>query len=556
MKTKVVAYVRKSTEETIDIHTGEKSSRRQQNSEISQNNVISTLEEKHDIKVAERFYDDVSGYEAFKRDDFKEMLKYLAENEDVTGIVCRDISRLARNFGDGGYILWYLQDGVIDKIYTHDKIFTNSASDQLMVAINFALAKHQSDETGRKAQEGQRTRIQRNNHPPKGPIYGYKSLGIKGDKKWGIHRKNAAKVRELFEEFAKGEMTREQVYEYAVKTLDIINPKRKKPYAFNTIINWLSNKEYMGIFSWEEKEYVGDYTPIIDKELFYKVRKVLLRKSFKKSGDKWDYAFTGIVKCHYCGNGLSGTVKKGHVYYRCSKRDPTKECASIKRLGYLRESDLHSYISENLSSINFNKQRWRKLGGFFNVIHKEESKELDIKLNLKRDEVNILQTKINNTNESFINKEISKEHSNSLIESYESDIDLLDEDIQRMSKRMDKIKVLQDLFLKQLIIITEAFDFANAEHRRTMLQTYCENLTWDGRKAYWTWAKPFLYLAKLEGNSDWLRVLESARTQIIISLLSDIKEGKVLKYLNTIFFSKPLLKGGTDQFDTPVLGSM
>ena len=70
------------------------------------------------------------------------MLSYLkAHKDEIDGIVCTEISRLVRNFADGGMLLWYMQSGIVKRIYTPSKIFTNSSSDQMMVAIELAMSK-------------------------------------------------------------------------------------------------------------------------------------------------------------------------------------------------------------------------------------------------------------------------------------------------------------------------------------------------------------------------------------------------------------------------------
>jgi len=163
---RVVVYLRKSSEDT---RSGK--ANRQLNSLKYQDKITKDIVQRENLKlVREPFQDDYTGYKAYVRDGFKEMLEYLVENrEKVDGVVCTEISRLARNFGDGGQVLWFLQDDIISRIYTHDKIFTDSYTDQLMVAIEFALAKHSSDETSFRARAAAESKIETQKQPPKKP---------------------------------------------------------------------------------------------------------------------------------------------------------------------------------------------------------------------------------------------------------------------------------------------------------------------------------------------------------------------------------------------------
>jgi len=106
-------------------------------------------------------------------------------NRVAESLNARILFGLARNFGDGGQILWYLQDDVISKIFTHDKAFTDSHSDQLMVAIEFALAKHSSDATSARSKEAAKSKILTEKQPPKNPILGYK-VRVKREKEGGF----------------------------------------------------------------------------------------------------------------------------------------------------------------------------------------------------------------------------------------------------------------------------------------------------------------------------------------------------------------------------------
>ena len=180
---RVVAYIRKSSEDNKD---GEAT--KQINSLEYQHTFVSKAIKDYGLQlVCEPFEDDKSGYEAFQRDGFRDMLDYLKANaNEVDGIICTEISRLARNFADGGMVLWYMQSGIIKRIYTPTKIFTNSSSDQLMVAIEFAMSKKSSDEGSYRTIEGMASKARTMKHPARPAILGYKGEGPKGARKMCI----------------------------------------------------------------------------------------------------------------------------------------------------------------------------------------------------------------------------------------------------------------------------------------------------------------------------------------------------------------------------------
>ncbi len=115
---RVIAYIRKSSE---DNEKGE--ALKQLNSIEYQRKFVSEAIKRYDLELVHTpFEDDKTGYEAFVRDVFNSMLDYIKEHKnEIDGIICTELSRLARNFADGGMILWYMQCGIIKRIYTPEK---------------------------------------------------------------------------------------------------------------------------------------------------------------------------------------------------------------------------------------------------------------------------------------------------------------------------------------------------------------------------------------------------------------------------------------------------
>ncbi len=92
----------------------------------------------------------------------------------------------------------------------------------------------------------------------------------------------------------------------------------------------LRNPFYYGEFEYpvgSNNWYIGKHTPIICKELFDRVQMALNEKFIPKTESK-EFAFTKLIKCGYCGSGISADekfkkLKSGgtnrHVYYFCTK---------------------------------------------------------------------------------------------------------------------------------------------------------------------------------------------------------------------------------------------
>ena len=170
--------------------------------------------------------------------------------------------------------------------------------------------------------------------------------------------------------------------------------KTGKPLVLANIYLILRNSFYYGEFEYpvgSNNWYTGKHTPIITKELFDRVQLTLNEKFIPKTESK-EFAFTKLIKCGYCGSGISADekfkkLKNGgvnrHVYYFCTrarnidcKNPAINETNLINELVELMdkidldELGVKATIEKELA--RFNKFRIGVLG------HKKETHESDI----------------------------------------------------------------------------------------------------------------------------------------------------------------------------------
>ena len=103
-----------------------------------------------------------------------------------------------------------------------------------------------------------------------------------------------------------------------------------KILVLGNIYQLLRNTFYYGEFEYPVGSgnwYQGKHAPIITKELFDKVQNSINEHLIPKVESK-EFAFTKLIKCGYCGSGITAYEKfkklKGgganrHVYYFCTK---------------------------------------------------------------------------------------------------------------------------------------------------------------------------------------------------------------------------------------------
>jgi hypothetical protein len=175
----------------------------------------------------------------------------------------------------------------------------------------------------------------------------------------------------------------------------------------------------------------GDYEPLVTKELFDEVQKLLdLNKAHDKAWGTKDFAFVRMMVCGSCGSGITaeekfkkmknGTVKR-YVYYRCThakdlkcKEKAIREDNLIEELlGMVEKLDLKT--SDVKKTLKDEMERYAKFSGVLGI---------DIEMQKKFREID------GQKYAEYILREGTSEEKRKLLESVKNKIQLSDGDIQ------------------------------------------------------------------------------------------------------------------------------
>ena len=285
---------------------------------------------------------------------FEEMLKRV-ERGEAQGIVCWKIDRLSRNPVDSGRVSWLLQQSVIQKIITHDRAYLPQ-DNVLVMSVEFGMANQYIRDLSVNVARGLRQKARLGIYPSIAPL-GY--LNNPRTKTIVVDRKKSKIILAAFELYAQNGSRLEDIanflFERGIKTGSTRGWSKGggKPLKRDQISFLLSNPFYFGHFKYSGEMYEGKHTPIVTKELFDKVQKVLvLRSRANYKAANAPQVFCGLLKCSECGCSITAEEKTKHqkngdvhryVYYRCTKKRGA--CSS----DYIRQEKLDSQLSELLS---------------------------------------------------------------------------------------------------------------------------------------------------------------------------------------------------------------
>jgi site-specific DNA recombinase len=360
----------------------------------SQIKEMTALAQRENLIIAEIKREAHSSKEVGQRAIFNQMIAEIREKK-YNGILTWAPDRLSRNAGDLGSVVDLMDQGLLVEIRTYGQKFANSPNEKFLLMILGSQAKLENDNKSVNVKRGLKMWCEmgwRPSTPPTGYLSEHRT-----DKKCQIRLdpKRAPIIRQIFEKVGNENWSGRKTF----KWLDNISFKTKndKKLTIGNVYLMLRNTFYYGEFEYPVRSgnwYQGKHDPIITKELFDKVQ-INITEHFIPKTESKEFAFTKLIKCGYCGSGITADekfkkLKNGganrHVYYHCCKsrnieckNPPINEANLIEELVNLidkiglDELGIKEKIEQEIS--RFNKFRIGVLG------HKKETRnnEIDIR---------------------------------------------------------------------------------------------------------------------------------------------------------------------------------
>ncbi len=239
------------------------------------------------------------------------------------GILAWHPDRLARNSIDGGKIIYLVDTGKIGSLKFPTFWFDATPQGKFMLNIAFGQSKYYIDNLAENIKRGIRQKLRRGELPGLAPLGYLNELRhhtiVKDQKRWQA-------VRRLFEAYATGEHTLDSLQKLSL-SLGLVSRRTGKAIVFSKLQEMLKNPFYYGVFIHKGEMYQGSHEPIISKQLFENVQRIIKQRGKpRKSKELKPYAFRGIFKCGECGRAITAETKikpsgLAYTYYRCTKKN-------------------------------------------------------------------------------------------------------------------------------------------------------------------------------------------------------------------------------------------
>lgn len=210
---------------------------------------------------------------------FNQMLKWVVANarkHKITTILAHKLDRICRNMRDAVRIQ-ELEDKHGIKLAFVENQFGPGAAGALSFNIMAAVAQYYSDNLRQEVLKGIEERV-RQGWTPGLAAFGYVNVPADRERPVQLHPENARAVRRIFELYATGTMTFEQIGDQMQREGFVFRPSQ--PRFHRTAISYiLNNPYYIGLVQFRGEYFVGKHEPIINKETFEHCQKLLKKKN-------------------------------------------------------------------------------------------------------------------------------------------------------------------------------------------------------------------------------------------------------------------------------------
>ncbi len=312
---KYVVYCRKSTEDKD----------RQIISIESQERELLDYAKKNGLQVYGIYREEKSAHKR-GRPVFAEVMRLMEEGKANAFLVWQP-NRIARNTADGGLVITYMDEGMIQEVRTPFKNYASNSDDKFFLLLEFGMAKKSSDDMIVSVKRGHRTKVLQGWRNGVAPIGYLNNLDKpKGERNVISDPERFNLVQRVFQLFLGGEYSVRQIQKETFKWgLKTRQTKRQggKNLAVSAIYKILTEPFYYGWFSVKneqtgERDLVkGAHQPMIAEEDFDLVQAKLGRKGRPRPRENRHFSYTGKIECGECRSMITCEQKDQLICTAC-----------------------------------------------------------------------------------------------------------------------------------------------------------------------------------------------------------------------------------------------
>lgn len=412
----------------------------------------------------------------YYRPEFQRMIQDI-EKGSINCVICKNLSRMFRNYSDQGYFLEKVFPIHNIRFITVsepkiDSFLYPEALNGLEIPINGLMNDRFAAKTSRDIRDTFDTKRRKGEFIGAFAPYGYQK-SIENKNKLIIDEQAAAVVKNIYKWFVYDGMSKQGIAKYLNeqgvlnpsaykrnKGLHYYNPQKEMSdvyWSASTVSAILKNEMYIGtmvqgkqrvisykvhnVISVPEKDwYVVPHThkAIIEKELFQKAQYLQLRDTRVSPQNKKIHMLAGFVYCADCQKAMTRQKTKGNVYYYCrTYREKSKKLCtkhSIKEQTILK---VVLTVLQKQISLLYNMEQITKEIHTTTPYHIAHTQNI---IEMKKKDIKKVNDTIDVLYEDWKKKYIDYEQYHRLKLKYEIQIKQIEQSIQNILKNRDTVQ--------------------------------------------------------------------------------------------------------------------
>ena len=289
--------------------------------------ICKSYAKKHNLNVIKTYEDKAKSGTNDNREAFQEMLSD-SNKKNFKYVLVYNLSRFARNSTESVMNELILSKNGASVVSATENINGDDSDPiaSLIKNIMRGVNEYYSKNTAKNIRDGLKTNAK------KGLSIGGFSLPLgyksNSNKEIIIDEEKAPYVREIFKMYLNN-LSMADIVRYL--NMNNIKTSRGNEFNKNSILRIITNKKYIGVYTFKGEEMPVKIPSIIDEKTFEEVQNIVKRKHISHSR-KSDYLLTDKLYCGLCGAKMTGNLSK-HIYhyYKCvNSKGANKSCNKKK----------------------------------------------------------------------------------------------------------------------------------------------------------------------------------------------------------------------------------
>jgi site-specific DNA recombinase len=306
--------------------------------------------EEEGYSILEVIKDEGKSGKDIKREGIKQIMRLVADKK-INAIYLVHKDRLSRNMADHIFLTDLFRKNKVILRSINEPLMDNSAASITMDMVMASFNQFHRLNTAEKVKSTMYEKARAGYYPSLAPV-GYKNIESPNAvdrfarKIVVVNEKDAIFVREAFRLYATGEYN-------VIDICDILHEKGFRTKNDNKVFHskiyeMLKNPFYIGEIHWGEIDIKrAKHEPIIDKDLFDRVQRILIAKNkhcCRKRKFKW--LLSGFLRCykHNCRYTAEWHLNKSIAYYHCTKNG----CGKFSEQGKMENA-----VAEKFKNLEF-----------------------------------------------------------------------------------------------------------------------------------------------------------------------------------------------------------